>query len=484
MDVKNENSETIESTSNFSKKEKKKSPWKYIINIVIVLIVTIGAVAISLAADFKNIVESFKTVNWFWIGMCFLMVILAAGLRSLILFAFARLYTRNYHYHQALACDSIGTFYNSVTPGASGGQVIQAYTYKKQGVPISAAASILVMYSIVYQIVLIVYGIVSFIVKYDTLMVIKAIDFTINNVPISIPILPLTIIGFALNLSVILIVLLMSYSRKFHNLVLGPIISFLAKIKIVKNPNKLRENLRVQVENFKIELRRLLSNIPFTILVTILFFLVVTLTYSIPFFAGKALGAEYSSEWISFWDSIYYGNYHQMITGLIPIPGSAGASEYFFNQLFYTYYNSSGDIEISTLAAQLIWRTITFTIPLIIGGFVAAFYRSSPKENIPQEHSFRDTFVSLQKSTYVERKQSADAEFDTMRLNRELIRESLKRKKEKDNLDKEQPSRRFDQTDWSEIEVDDTYLLEEESTEQLSDGISDTKKEKEEGTEK
>lgn len=444
-------------TSQEPKKSKSKIPWKYILNILVVLIVTIVAVVISLASDFDNVIESFKTVNWGWIGVCVLCVVFAMLIRGLILFCFARLYTKNYRFRQALACDQIGTFYCGVTPGASGGQVMQAYAYKKQGVPISAAASIMVMYSIIYQLVLITYGIVAFIVKFDVLMQIKAVELTINGVLISLPILPLTIIGFALNLGVVLLVLLMSYSRKFHNFIMGPCISLLARMHIIKDKDKIRENLRIQVENFKIELRRLISNIPFTILITILFFFVMTLNFSVPFFAGKALGANYSVDWMSFWDSVYYGNYHQMITGLIPIPGSAGVSEYFFNQLFYTYLNPDGGSSVSTTAAQLIWRTVTFTLPLILGGIVTAFYRASPKENVPEHDSFRETFVSLQKNTYVERKDAADAEFETMRLNRELIRESLKSKKLEDEKkkNKKNESRKMEQTDWNEIDVDD-----------------------------
>lgn len=446
-------------TDDGDNKKKSGGSWKYILNIAIVLVVTIGAVVVSLAGDFDNIIIAFNTVNWGWIGICFLLVLCSILLNGLILFVFARLYTRNYRFRQALACGSVGTFYNAVTPGASGAQVMQAYTYKKQGVPISAAASIMVMYSIVYQVVLIVYGIVSFIVKYDTLMTIEAIKFTLNDFPISLSILPLTIIGFALNLGFILLILLMSYSRKFHNFVMGPCISFLAKIKILKKPDKYRESLRIQVENFKIELRHLLSNIPFTILVTILFVIILTINFSVPFFVGKALGARYEVEWMSFWDSVYYSNYHQMITGLIPIPGSAGVSEYFFYQLFNPYYNHTGgpgSDNISAAAAQLIWRTITFIIPLIVGGFVTAFYRSSPKESIPEQNSFRETFVSLQASTFVERKEATDKKFETMRLNRELIKESLKKRKEKDAKEKdERPSRRIDQTDWNEIEIDD-----------------------------
>ena len=104
-------------------------------------------------------------------------------------------------------------------------------------------------------------------------------------------------------------------------------------MKIVKNPDKTRENLRIQVENFKIEFRRLWTNIPFFILVTVSFAIYMTLKFSIPYFCGLALGNEHTSIKY-FWDSVFLGNYHQMITGIIPIPGSAGVSEYVFTMLF------------------------------------------------------------------------------------------------------------------------------------------------------
>ena len=60
----------------------------------------------------------------------------------------------------------------------------------------------------------------------------------------------------------------MSYSWKFQHFVLNGVISFLAKIKLVKNPDEKRKDLLIQVTNYRIELRRLLSNIPFALLIT------------------------------------------------------------------------------------------------------------------------------------------------------------------------------------------------------------------------
>ncbi len=433
--------------------KKKKGTIKYIINISLVLILTIVAVVMTISGNFEEIISNLASADWLYIGIIIGIVFVCILIKALILYCFARLYTRKYRFHQALACDEVGTFYNAVTPGSSGGQFMQAYTFKKQGVPISSAVSIMAMYSIIYQAVLILYGILSFVIKYDFIIQINDITFNLGFANISIPIWLLTIIGFILNLSVILLVFLMAYWRGFHNFIMGPCISFFHKIKLLKNPEKSRESLRVQVENFKIEFRRLLTNIPFTILVSFLFFVYMTLKFSIPYFAGIGLGNQ--SEVANFWDSVFLSNYHQMVTGLIPIPGSAGVSEYFFSELFVNtanpssgfYYirgiSSSADSIILCHSALLIWRTATFTLPLIVAGIVTAFYRGTPKEELGRKgFPGHQTFVELQSETYAIRKSEFDTLIETKQLSRKSIQEKLfpNRKKKKNNKKKKDES--------------------------------------------
>ena len=234
------------------KKKSKKSVIKYILNISLVLIVTVVSIILSIWGKADTIWSNFMSADPMWIGVIVGVMFGIILIRSFVLFCFARLYTKKYYLHQAIACDQVGVFYNAVTPGASGGQIMQAYTYKKQGLHISSAVSALAMYSIVFQIVLIIYGLLSFIIKFDLIMSIQFITIKLDQLVINIPILLLTIVGFLLNVSVILIVLLMSYWRGFHNFIMGPVIALCAKLRIVKNPNKSRENLRIQVENFKI----------------------------------------------------------------------------------------------------------------------------------------------------------------------------------------------------------------------------------------
>lgn len=440
-----------------NKKKKKKDVIKYVLYLFFVIAVTAGSIAIALMQNFNEVIHQLATSDWRWLLVVFGIMLAAVAIRSFILFCFARLYTRDYRFYRAIAVDQIGVFYNSVTPTSTGGQVMQAYTYKKQGIPISSAVSIIAMYSILFQIVLIAYGILAFIVKYDAINSIGAIRFQIADWAFDLPIWPLTIVGFILNLSVIMIVLLMGYWKKFHNFVMGPLISFLAKIKIVKNPDKKRESLRVQVENFKIEMRRLFSNIPLTLLISASFFVLLTLKDSIPYVVGLALGNLSTSA--NFWDSVFLSNYHQMITGLIPAPGSAGVSEYFFSRLFVTsgptaansfYFNegsaesvlqifNAGGVTMQQAiakanslasnslasAALLIWRSITFIIPVFLSGLMTAFYRASPKDEVDSMPN-RETFVSLQSQTMIERSENMVTMLETSRLKREEILKALK----------------------------------------------------------
>ncbi len=439
------------------KKKKKKGVIKNVFYLLFVIAVTIGSIVVALYQNFNEIIHQLATCDWRWLLVIFVIMLLAILIRSFALFCFARLYTRDYHYYQGLAVDQIGVFYNAVTPTSSGGQVMQAYTYKKQGIAISSAVSIMAMYSIIFQGVLIAYGILAFIVKYDAINSIGSIKFQIADWAFDLPIWPLTILGFLLNLSVISIVLLMGYWKGFHNFVMGPVISFFAKIRIIKNPDKKRESLRVQVENFKIEMRRLFSNIPFTILISLCFFALLTLKDSIPYFVGMALGNLSTSA--NFWDAVFLSNYHQMVTGLIPTPGSAGVSEYFFARLFVTsgptaensfYFNegsaesilqifNSGGVTMQqaiakansiasnslSSAALLIWRSITFIIPVFVSGLVTAFYRASPKDEIDTVPN-RETFVTLQSQTMVERAENMATMLETSKLKREEILKALR----------------------------------------------------------
>ncbi len=464
-----ENNETIELESvdeiagnapqNDETKSKKKGKLKFLAYFLIIMVLTGLALFFSLKDDLNGIIKALSHADFKWILVIAGLVILSYMIDGFTIFVFSRLYTRKYKYHQGFATSIIGAFYSGITPGASGGQIMQVYTMKKQGVEPSSAASIMVMSFIVYQICLIIIGAVGIIFNGDLIASVGTFNITIGENVIRISPIPLTIAGFLLNISVILLLFLMSYSHKFHNFILHYVIGFLGKIRILRKPDETRESLRIQVENFKIELRRLLSNIPIFILMILCFSLILMIRFSIPFFAGLALNGygncvnpdgslviqhvivdgagQYQiaqslgqPDIASFFKGVFLSSYHQMMAGLIPIPGTAGISEYFFNIIFANYFVS----QPVTTAAQIIWRVATYHFVLLLSGIVAATYRSSPKNEI--HHANRKTFVTLQYETFNERKASSDTMFETSSLSRKEIQNRLRELKSKEKKPK------------------------------------------------
>lgn len=449
----------------FKEEPKKQSGVvKYTIYIILVIVITVGAILVSMWGQFDTVFGLLAGANLTWLLITLAVMFGSIVLRAFILFVFARLYSRDYKFHQALAVESIGTFYSAVTPGASGGQVMEAYTFQKQGLPVSNAVSMLAMYSIVYQIVLTVFGIVAFFVKFTFLNNIGYITIDIGAFSMKISIWVLTIIGFLLNVSVTLLVFMMGYWRRFHNFIMGPVISLLYKIHLVRDKDKTRENLRIQIENFKIELRRLLTNGPFTILVTILFIGLLFVRFSLPYFCGQVLHNE--SVNANIWDSVFLSCYHQMVTGLIPLPGSAGISEYFFLELFVNtkvpqngfYYIKGGDSSALGSAALLIWRTISFTLPLLVAGFVTAFYRTRGKHSARftdrEVYENRKTMIEMKRETMLERQTQLDEMIHTSTLTREAIFKKMNAFHKKEDKVKD-PLRDNDETRVIDISSDE-----------------------------
>ncbi|MFA6754903.1 MAG: lysylphosphatidylglycerol synthase transmembrane domain-containing protein [Bacilli bacterium] len=429
-------------------KTKKKNVIKYIIYMLFILGATAVVGVTSLwGDDGKQVLSMLKSANIRYLLLFVGFVILNFALQAFIIFLFARLYEKHYKYHQAVANNFVGTFYNGITPGASGGQVAQVYTFSKQGLTASSGASVLVMNYIIYQGVLIAFGIVSVATRIDRVLAIQTIDLTISGSTIPIPISIFIILGFALNLFVTGMIFVMSYSHRLHNFIIVHLINFGAKLHLVKNPDEKRESLMIQVENYRIELRRLQSNIPFTLLIIFLTVITFLINDSYPFLCGLALNGfnEFNSveEVLSkMFDSMVYTNFHQMITGLIPIPGSSGISEFIFFKLFLNYFDSttyeSNQVAI-TNAVMLLWRFVTFLFPFFVSGIVSAFYKSKGNQKQGLLTSDKKTFVTIQMETYEERKVSSDTQYETKSLERKEVFDKLNilknKKKDSENKD-------------------------------------------------
>ena len=348
---------------------------RYVIYLIIVLGLTALAFYLTIGNKINDIFDVLSTANIWFIFAILAIVIVCIVLRSISIFSLTRLFEKDYYFHRAIMIDQIGSLYRMVTPAGIGSHVMETYTYSKQRVSISNALSVLAMYSIIYQIVLIAYGVITIIVKHDLINEIGYISISFNNDNAAqVPLWLLVAIGFALNTLSIGFILLISYWNGFFRFIRGPIIKLLVKIRVLKDLEQSQLKLDAAAINFRGNLKTIFKHIPTFLICFVAFFAYITISYSVPYFCGLSLGNTSANA--NFWDSVLLSNFHQMVTCIIPIPGSSVVSELFFLRLFYpTTGPQFYDTEQIARAALLLWRSLMFIFPLIIACLVALIYR-------------------------------------------------------------------------------------------------------------
>ena len=393
---------------------KASSAKKYKLNLFIIFLVAFGFTAFTLLTDgnLTAVIQAFSQANLWVIGLILVVMGTNIFFEAIILYILARLYTTRYSIKRALNNFFIGAFFSHITPSSTGGQFAQAYAFSRQGMDIANAASILVMHFLLSQIAQVVFGILALVFRFEKFV---SITETVNFGNVSIPIIYLSLVGFVVNFLVIFFILILAKSRFIHRTIVNGVVALLGKLKFIKNADAVKANLSVQIENFRIESKRLQSNTPVTVVLIVLFFLRLSLTYSIPYLSAVALPTIDLSQ-TNLLDGIFMTAYLNVIINFAPLPGSVGFSEFFFSYLFQSLFGGYSQ----TIAPQLIWRGVTFYLTLIIGAIsVIAFNLGNKDAKITQN---TQTFVELQKSTIEIRRQTAEMMFSTGEMSSDKIR--------------------------------------------------------------
>jgi len=391
--------EIKDQTSNASK--------KYKINLLIIFLVAIGFTLFTLFTDdnLNAVITAFSQANVWMIVVILFVMFMNILFEGIILFILARLYTTRYNLKKSINNYFIGVFFSHITPSGTGGQFAQAYAFSKQGIEIANAASILVMHFLLSQIAQVVFGLLALLLRLDKFL---SITQTVNLFGASIPILYLSLVGFAINFLIIFFILALAKSRFLHKTIVNGVVALLGKLKIIKNPDKVKSNLQVQIENFRIESKRLQSNTPVTVVLLVLFFIRMTLP-------------SIDLSQTNIFDGIFMTAYLNVIIYFAPLPGSVGFSEFFFSYLFQSLFGGYAQ----TIAPQLIWRGVTFYLTLIIGAIsVIAFRMGNKDAKIVQGG---DAFVELQKSTIEIRRQTSEVMFSTGEMSSGNIQKKFSR---------------------------------------------------------
>ena len=298
-------------------------------------------------------------MNYIWIFVAILALIIYRLCASLGHYYIIKANNGKVSYLKCFQINLMILFFHGITPFAGGGQPMEIYFLHKEGIPVTKATNITLQNFIVYQIALILTGLIALI--YNHIFNVFPNDSLIKY---------LVVLGFIINTLVLVVTFILSFGKKTNKFIIEKGIHFLAKIKIIKEEKKTQEKCQKYLQSFHdnaIELKKNKKIVAFMVLINIIGLMTM---YSMPYPILRGMGIN-----INIFKVITAIAYVMIIGSFVPIPGGTGGIEYSF--IFFFQYLISGSL---LHAAMLVWRLISYYLGMIFGAIALSLYRKKEKK--------------------------------------------------------------------------------------------------------
>lgn len=337
----------------------KKKPIKILLNIFIIIIVLSIVLYFSLKDNYQEILTAIFNMNYLYIIGAILILCLYRFLASIVYYKVIKINKEKVSFLKCLQINFIILFFHGVTPFSGGGQPMEIYYLHKEGIPITKSTNITLQNFIIYQIALVIVGIFALI--YNNIF---------NIIPSDNFIKKLVVLGFTINLLVLIASFTLSFGKRIQNFITEKGIHLLSKINIIKNEEKIQKKLKEYLTKFHKNAIQLRKNKRIVLSLILLNIIGLCIMYSMPYILAKGMNIE-----LSLINTIVATAYVMIIGSFVPIPGGTGGIEYGF--IFFYNYLITGSL---ANALMLIWRFISYYLGMILGAIALSLYRK--KENI------------------------------------------------------------------------------------------------------
>lgn len=320
-------------------------------NILLLLLLTVAVLYFTLKDSFNEIVDQLVNINIVWLMFAIVLMFSYWILRAYAYFIIIKKVDKNYKFKRVFNLILLTQFFNGITPFASGGQPLVVYTLKKDGIDVSKGTNIIMQDFITYQIALILIGTIAIIYNYNY-HIFKEVNLLKEIVAI----------GYLINVTVVIVLFLVSFGRKSNQYVVNFIIKVLNKLKLIKHKEKLLLKWEDNINNFHDGAKDLFKDYNQFKNLIIINTLALLLFYAIPLFLMFSF-RNYES--INLLDALVSSAYIMLVGSFIPIPGATGGLEYAFIAFFSNFIKGS---IVNSL--MLLWRFVTYYFGMILGSIV------------------------------------------------------------------------------------------------------------------
>lgn len=324
-------------------------------NTCFLLIITGIVLYIVLKDDFNDIVDILTKIDIKYILLAILFYALFIIIRGYVNYKITN-DKKKLSLKEAIKHNVITQFFNGVTPFSTGGQPMEVYMLMEHDIPIAKATNQTIQSFIFYQIALVICGSLA----------------VINN--FLFPIFPkvrilqlLVLLGFAINVFVVVVLILISRSKRVTNKLSELSIKVLKKLRRKVDEEDIKQKFSDYHEGFK-ELRKRKKLFVGGVVLNIISLLCL---YIVPLFILYSM-KDFTSLDIN--STITASAYVYIIGGFVPIPGASGGIEYGFTRFFGNFITGH-----KLSAVLLLWRFITYYVGVIIGALVFNFEKKVEK---------------------------------------------------------------------------------------------------------
>lgn len=334
-----------------------------IIYLTLVFSVTLVLV-FYLSKEGEGLFSILGSINIYWLTAAAACMALYFFIESWMVWYITAFMYRKMHFFYIMKMDLIGNYYGALTPAAVGFQPSQIAYLKRDGVPVGISTFIQTIKLMAYEVVIVFLCVIF--------MSIRGAFFYAHNPEV----FWLSIFGALVNIIVVIVMMLaILRQRRLTAMVMG-VIKFLARIRIIKNTEKMRSSVEKTLDDFhdtagymKMHKRKIAISCLLTLLQWLMFFFIPYCLYN-AFGLGMLNGKPGALGTVSPLDEavsiVAMAAFLFLAVHFIPIPGSSGATEAGFGIFFGSFFF------VQSAAAMFIWRLITYYF-VIVMGFIIIF---------------------------------------------------------------------------------------------------------------
>lgn len=302
----------------------------------------------TLKDNFSLVVNQILNLNIWYFILALIFMAIYGLFRTMSLHLIIKDFNKDFKFTDTVKNMLITQFFNGTTPFASGGQPAQIYFLKTQGINLPTSTSIVIQNFIVYQLVLIIYGLLAI-----------TLNFFFDFFPKVTLLKHFIILGFIVNAAVMILLFVISFAKKASKFTFDKTIDLLYKFKLIKYRVRTKNKLNQIVDKFYDSAKKIRDNRKTFVKCFLCNLLAFPFLYSIPLILLYSTG-DFAS--LNFVTSIVACSYVMIIGAFVPIPGGTGGLEYAFVKFYGNYI--SGYV-ISTLV--IMWRFVTYYLGMILG---------------------------------------------------------------------------------------------------------------------